>query len=367
MSGTGIIPARGNDPAQRYVCPTCRREHVGWSARCHGCHAYGLIRIEELLAAEAKTKIIPIETRIETKVIPLTAPSELEVADVLPDPSRPHLTIVRAPSPDPDLEVPAQESADVLADVFADPSPRAPSVAEPSTGSEPISLADVDEEDLPRDSTGLGPVDAVLGGGLVVGSAIVLWGDAGTGKSSLVMQMLAGLCRQTGARALIATGEESVQQAAARAHRLDAAVRSVSIVAETDLDAVLAHAIKTRCKILHVDSMQTLVCATLGSAAGSLSQIKECTRQIVKFGKEHGISVIVTAHATSDGTLAGPTTLKHLVDVVLELEVGAGCGGNERVLRASKNRFGSTAVVGRFELTGDGHVPMDGDGWDEKL
>jgi DNA repair protein RadA/Sms len=309
------------------------------------------------------TKIIPLES----KVIPISPPPDLDLSEIPSDlssePSRPHLTIVRAPSPAPDLEVPAEE----LADVLADPSPRAPSAAESSTGSEPISLADVDEEDLPRDSTGLAPMDAVLGGGLVVGSAIVLWGEAGTGKSSLVMQMLAGLCRQTGMRALIATGEESVQQAAARAHRLDAAVRNISIVAETDLDAVLAHAVKTRCKILHVDSMQTLVCASLGSAAGSLSQIKECTRQIVKFGKEHDVSVIVTAHATSDGTIAGPTTLKHLVDVVLELEVGAGCGGNERVLRASKNRFGSTAVVGRFELTGDGHVPIDGDGWDEKL
>jgi predicted ATP-dependent serine protease len=360
-----MIPARGapGAPVQRYICPACRREHIGWSARCHGCLAYGLVKIEEFVAVEAKTKIIPIES----KVIPISPPPDLDLSEVpsdpLSEPSRPRLTIVRAPSPDPDLEAPAEE----LADVLADPPPRAPSAAEPSTGSEPISLADVDEEDLPRDSTGLAPMDAVLGGGLVVGSAIVLWGEAGTGKSSLVMQMLAGLCRQTGMRALIATGEESVQQAAARAHRLDAAVRSISIVAETDLDAVLAHAIKTRCKILHVDSMQTLVCASLGSAAGSLSQIKECTRQIVKFGKEHDVSVIVTAHATSDGTIAGPTTLKHLVDVVLELEVGAGCGGNERVLRASKNRFGSTAVVGRFELTGDGHVPMDGDGWDEKL
>lgn len=361
MSGNGTIPARGTTgaPVQRYICSVCRREHVGWSARCHGCHAYDLVKIEEFVAAEAKTKIIPIET----KVIPISAPSDLEAGEFPSEPTRPHLTIVRAPSPDPDLEVPAEE----LADVLTDPPPRAPSAAELSTGSEPISLADVDEEDLPRDSTGLAPMDAVLGGGLVVGSAIVLWGEAGTGKSSLVMQMLAGLCRQTGMRALIATGEESVQQAAARAHRLDAAVRNISIVAETDLDAVLAHAIKTRCKILHVDSMQTLVCASLGSAAGSLSQIKECTRQIVKFGKAHDVSVIVTAHATSDGTIAGPTTLKHLVDIVLELEVGAGCGGNERILRASKNRFASAAVVGRFELTGDGHVPIDGDGWDEKL
>lgn len=345
-------------PARRFVCKHCRREHRAWSARCPSCNVLeGLVRTDapEVVERRVEAKVIPITTGMP--MVEAEARVETTVTETTQEVPRSHLTIVRAPSPDPILEDPIEE----LTDGEVTPTPVTTSIS--SSTSEPISLADVAEEDLPRDSTQLAPLDAVLGGGLVVGSAIVLWGDAGTGKSSLVMQMLAGL----DLTALIATGEESVQQAGSRARRLGVAARKVLIVAETDLDVVLAHARKARCQILHVDSIQTLTCAAIGGSAGSQSQVKECTRRLVKFAKDSGISVIVTAHATSDGSLAGPTTLKHLVDVVLELEVGPGCGGNERVLRASKNRFGSTAVVGRFELTGDGHVPMDGDGWDDKF
>ena len=264
-----------------------------------------------------------------------------------PEPSRLRLVRSRAPSPDPDLEDPVEELADVY-----------PPELVPS--SVPVPLSDVSEVELPRDSTGLAPLDAVLGGGLVPGSVVALSGHAGCGKSTLTMQMLYGL----NLRALLATGEETIAQASARARRIGAAPKKVLIVAETDLTSVLVHARKTRAQVLMVDSVQTLVCSDVKSAAGSPGQVRECTSRLVKFAKDTETSVIMTVHRTNDDRMAGPSTLRHLVDVVLELDSGARFEGNERVLKCDgKNRCGASNVVGYFELTGDGLVPVDGDGW----
>jgi DNA repair protein RadA/Sms len=260
--------------------------------------------------------------------------------------TRPRLVIARPQAPEPELTDPVEELVDIGG----------------GSSAAPIPLSEVLDEDVPRDLTGLAPLDAVLGGGLAVGSAIVLGGAAGIGKSSLIMQMLAGL----GLRCLLATGEESVRQAAARARRIKAASRRVFIIAETDLETVLKHAHSTRCQVLHVDSIQTLYCAEASGSAGSPAQIKECTHRLMLFAKKNEVSVILTAHQTTDGALSGPAALRHLVDVVLELEEEPSEGSNQRVLRASKNRFGSTAVKGRFELTESGLVPIDGDGWDKE-
>lgn len=263
------------------------------------------------------------------------------------EPSRLRLVRSRAPSPDPDLEDPAEELADVY-----------PAEIVPS--SVPVPLSDVAEDELPRDSTGLAPLDAVLGGGLVPGSVISLSGPAGCGKSTLTMQMLAGL----NLRALLATGEETIAQASVRARRIGAAPKKVLIVAETDLKSVLVHARKTRAQVLMIDSIQTLVCSDVKSEAGSPAQVRTCTNRLVKFAKETETSVIITVHMTNDDRMAGPSTLKHLVDIVLELELGARFEGNERQLKCiGKNRCGPSNVVGYFELTVDGLVPVDPDGW----
>src|SRR4029077_6023992 len=138
--------------------------------------------------------------------------------------------------------------------------------------------------------------------------------------------------------------------------------------AENDLAAVFAHARKTRAQILMVDSIQTLICADVAGGIGSATQVRECASRLVKFAKATDVSVIVTAHMTGDDRIAGPSTLRHLVDVVLELEARARFNCNERILRcAGKNRFGPANVVGHFELTEKGLVIVHGDGWNEAL
>src|SRR6185295_11225433 len=166
----------------------------------------------------------------------------------------------------------------------------------------------------------------------------------GIGKSTLLIQALAGLTRDARAgRVLYATGEESVAQTAMRARRVGAATDQLSIVAETDVDKVLAHAHATQPAILAVDSIQTAYTAALDSIPGSLAQVRECASRMMQYAKTSGVPTIIVGHVTKDGGLAGPKTLEHLVDVVLQLE---GDGGPYRILRAHKNRFGSTQEIG---------------------
>lgn len=300
-----------NDLApKRYVCHSCGHVHRQWVARCAACQRFG------------------VELHVETT----------------PPPAPPPL----APFTTPHLVTVTEQHTTEM----------------PSSTTLPIPISDVPEADHPRDETGIAPLDAVLGGGLVIGSVVVLGAEPGTGKSSLSFQMLSSL----GIRCLYATGEETVQQAALNARRVGAASSEVMIVAETDLDTVLKHARDVRARVLAIDSIQTLVATDLDSGPGSPGQVRACANRLVQFAKTTDTTVWIIGHVTNDGVLAGPKTLKHLVDVVLDLEAGAGLGGNERILRsAGKNRFGPTNVVGRFELTPGGLVPIDGDGWDQPL
>jgi DNA repair protein RadA/Sms len=200
-----------------------------------------------------------------------------------------------------------------------------------------------------RHSTLIGELDRVLGGGLVAGSMVLLGGDPGVGKSTLLVQALAGLARSRGV--LYATGEESVAQTAMRARRVGAATERLSLVAETDVERILAHAHASRPAILAVDSIQTVYTPMLDSIPGSLAQVRECASRLVQFAKTTGTPTIVVGHVTKDGSIAGPKTLEHLVDVVLQLE---GDAGPYRFLRAHKNRFGSTQELGVFEMRGAG-------------
>jgi DNA repair protein RadA/Sms len=234
-------------------------------------------------------------------------------------------------------------------------------------GGAPMSIVEVGEQvGGVRTQSGIGELDRVLGGGLVAGSMVLLGGDPGVGKSTLLIQALAGLATGAGNGGkasnaaggqghgqgiLYATGEESVAQTAMRARRVGAAKDSISIVAETDVEKILMHAHALKPAVLAVDSVQTVYTPLLDSIPGSLAQVRECAGRLTQFAKTTGTPTVVVGHVTKDGGLAGPKTLEHLVDVVLQLE---GDGGPYRILRAHKNRFGSTQEIGVFEMRGAG-------------
>jgi DNA repair protein RadA/Sms len=232
--------------------------------------------------------------------------------------------------------------------------PRAPGAAD---GAAPIAVTDVVELTVKdRLATGIGELDRVLGGGIVAGSLILLGGDPGVGKSTLLTQALAGLARG-GRKVLYASGEESVAQVALRARRLGADVPSVALVAETDVDKVLAHARALAPAVLALDSIQTVYTGQLDSIPGALAQVRECAARLMAFAKTSGTPTILVGHVTKDGAIAGPKTLEHLVDVVLQFE---GDGGSPyRILRGHKNRFGSTQELGVFEMRGAGLAEVE--------
>ncbi len=227
-------------------------------------------------------------------------------------------------------------------------------------GSSPAPITEIGESNVERSSSGIGEFDRVLGGGLVPGSFVLIGGDPGIGKSTLLIQGLAGWARGTERtdasgtnppKILYATGEESVGQTAMRARRVGAATARLSIVAETDVDRILDHAVAERPSILAIDSIQTTHTSALDSIPGSLAQVRECASRLMQYAKTSGVPTLIVGHVTKDGGIAGPKTLEHLVDVVLQLE---GDGGPYRILRAHKNRFGSTDEIGVFEMRGGG-------------
>lgn len=224
-----------------------------------------------------------------------------------------------------------------------------------SDSATPVRLTDVVElEASDRLTSGVGELDRVLGGGLVDGSLILLGGDPGVGKSTLLVQMLSGLCQRLATRGhvLYVSGEESVAQTALRARRLGANDDNLELLAETNLERILAAANERSPAVLAVDSIQTVYTETIESIPGSVGQVRECAGRLMAFAKRSGIPTIIVGHVTKDGTIAGPKTLEHVVDAVLHLE---GEGGTPyRILRAHKNRFGSTQEIGVFEMRGSG-------------
>jgi DNA repair protein RadA/Sms len=201
-----------------------------------------------------------------------------------------------------------------------------------------------------RIATGAQELDRVLGGGIVPGSVILLGGDPGIGKSTLLLQVAAFVAASR--LVLYASGEESVSQMSLRAQRLSLAAPAVSVVAETDLAAILALAGERGASLLLIDSIQTVQTATAGAPAGALSQLRECTAELVRFAKTSGTAVIIVGHVTKEGTIAGPRLLEHLVDTVLYFEHEA--GSRYRIVRATKNRFGAVNELGFFAMTGSG-------------
>jgi DNA repair protein RadA/Sms len=216
----------------------------------------------------------------------------------------------------------------------------------------PVRLGEVRAEEAARLSTGVAEFDRVLGGGLVPGSLVLVGGEPGVGKSTLLLTALGAIARD-GRRALLVTGEESAAQVSLRAARLGG-TESVEILAETELDAVCATLEAERPDVCVIDSVQTLHAAALGSAPGSVAQVREAAGRLLRVAKEAGVATVLVGHVTKDGAVAGPRVLEHLVDCVLQFE---GDRYHEhRILRATKNRFGSTNELGVFEMTAAGLV-----------
>jgi DNA repair protein RadA/Sms len=201
-----------------------------------------------------------------------------------------------------------------------------------------------------RWSSGAGELDRVLGGGIVPGSVTLLGGDPGIGKSTLLLQVAAHVAASR--PVLYASGEESVAQVSLRAQRLGLAPEALGVVAETDLTPILALAGERRAALLVIDSIQTVQAGSAAAAAGAVSQLRECTQQLVRFAKTSGSAVIIIGHVTKEGTIAGPRMLEHLVDTVLYFESEA--GSRFRIVRATKNRFGAANELGFFAMTASG-------------
>jgi DNA repair protein RadA/Sms len=214
-----------------------------------------------------------------------------------------------------------------------------------------LRLVDVEVEEAARIPTGVPELDRVLGGGLVPASLVLVGGEPGVGKSTLLLMALRAMSKER--RVLLVTGEESPAQVNLRAARLGGA-EGVEVLAETELETVCATLERERPEVCVIDSVQTLYAAELGSAPGSVAQVREAAARLLRVAKESGVAVFLVGHVTKDGTVAGPRVLEHLVDCVLQFE------GDRyrahRVLRAAKNRFGSTNELGVFEMTGSGLV-----------
>ena len=218
-----------------------------------------------------------------------------------------------------------------------------------SAQSQPVLIDTVSTDELPRISMGDAELDRVLGGGLVPGSLVLLGGEPGIGKSTLILQTV---LRLSGQRILYVSGEESVQQIKLRANRIEYSQSQCVIVCETQLETVFTHIKNVQPQIVIIDSIQTMCSEAVDSSPGSMSQVRECTAMLLKYAKENNVPVILIGHITKDGAIAGPKILEHIVDVVIQFE------GDQhhlyRVLRSIKNRFGSTAELGIYEMRREG-------------
>lgn len=213
-----------------------------------------------------------------------------------------------------------------------------------------LSLADIDAIDVPRFGTGIEEFDRVLGGGLVSGGVVLIGGDPGIGKSTLLLQALANVSHMK--RVLYVSGEESGAQIALRAKRLMIDARDLKLQAEIQLEKILGTLADLKPEVAVIDSIQTVYSDALSSAPGSVAQVRECAAQLTRAAKQTGVTIILVGHVTKEGALAGPRVLEHIVDTVLYFE-----GDNHssfRLVRAIKNRFGAVNELGVFAMTEKG-------------
>jgi DNA repair protein RadA/Sms len=298
-----------------YVCVSCERIEPRWYPQCAGCQKWSTFSKTSAASVVAATIAKPIVAHVDER--------ERD-----------------------SISVPFDSISEAAHDDGDDREPLAP-----------IRITDVQDEDLERTLTGIAPLDDVLGGGLVTASVVLIGGDPGCGKSTLLAQAISKI----GKRVLYVTGEETIEQATMRARRVNATHPEIWIVASNDIDEAIACARRLRPAILTIDSIQTMYCTEISGVAGSVSQVCECTRRLCRYARESGVTVIIVSHVTKDGSMSGPNTLKHLVDVVLLLDVVDYGGGptSRRTLRADgKNRFGSTQEIGMFDMCADGMLAI---------
>jgi DNA repair protein RadA/Sms len=213
-----------------------------------------------------------------------------------------------------------------------------------------LSLADIDAIDVPRFGTGIEEFDRVLGGGLVPGGVVLIGGDPGIGKSTLLLQALANMSLQK--KALYISGEESGAQIALRAKRLAVDAKDLKLQAEIQLEKILNTLADQKPQVAVIDSIQTVYSDALSSAPGSVAQVRECAAQLTRVAKQSGITIIMVGHVTKEGALAGPRVLEHIVDTVLYFEGDS--HSSFRLVRAIKNRFGAVNELGVFAMTEKG-------------
>ena len=223
------------------------------------------------------------------------------------------------------------------------------------TGAKALRLDDIPEENAARASTGIGELDRVLGGGVVEGSLMLVGGDPGIGKSTLLLQVSEHLARQ-GARVLYISGEESARQIKMRARRLGVSADSLLILSENAMDAAEKRWEEIQPDYMIIDSIQTMYRPDMASAPGSVSQVRECASLLMRMAKTTGCAVFLVGHVTKEGAIAGPRILEHMVDVVLYFEGDR--QHDHRILRAVKNRFGSVNELGLFEMHEKGMLPV---------
>lgn len=215
------------------------------------------------------------------------------------------------------------------------------------SGLRPTRLDEFAGREEQRYATGFAEFDRVLGGGLVPGSVVLLGGDPGVGKSTLLQQVAARL--SAAAHTCYATGEESLRQVAERGRRLGLSDTGLSLLADTSLDNILEQALASEARVLIVDSIQTMVNENLSSAPGSVAQLRECVGRIVQFAKQREVSVLLIGHVTKEGAIAGPRVVEHMVDTVLYFESDP--ASRYTIVRAVKNRFGASSEMGVFAMT----------------
>jgi DNA repair protein RadA/Sms len=235
-------------------------------------------------------------------------------------------------------------------------------------GGEALTLAEIDEADSPRQPTGIGEFDRILGGGVVPGSAVLVGGEPGIGKSTLLLQVAHSLARGTGnlpvssvpkqgqvarpTKVLYVTSEESARQTKLRASRLGVETNNLLVLAETNVERIVNSIHKVAPAVVVIDSIQMIYKPDVPAAPGSVTQLRDCCMELVYLAKASGIAVIFVGHVTKAGTLAGPKIIEHIVDTVVYFEGDR--FHSHRIVRCVKNRFGSTHEVGLFEMTGEG-------------
>jgi len=213
-----------------------------------------------------------------------------------------------------------------------------------------LNLSQVKTADIPRQPTGIGEFDRVLGGGLVNGGVVLIGGDPGIGKSTMLLQALCAI--SAASSVLYVSGEESPQQIAMRANRLTLDTHDVKLLAEIELEKILATLAHEKPQVAVIDSIQTVYSAALTSAPGSVAQVRECAAHLTRFAKSTGTTIILVGHVTKEGALAGPRVLEHMVDTVLYFE--GDTHSSFRLIRAVKNRFGAVNEIGVFAMTEKG-------------